>query len=157
MLAILVGGCLLCIVACICVCITCCLEILDASFKLTTVSTSAPQAVAASKAKASRPRDASGRFTSSNSNHPASANGKHHKALPVRARAAPGKAAHTAPDQVRPEDPRLSCAVCMEGVRDTVLRPCGHTSTCSACFIKLRKATCPECNKPIQDKVRIFL
>ena len=46
------------------------------------------------------------------------------------------------------------CVVCLDGQRDTVIKPCRHLCVCSTCAPVL--STCPVCRRPVQGKEKIF-
>ena len=54
----------------------------------------------------------------------------------------------------------MSCAVCLELLKDPVSAPCGH-SFCKACFEKWRTGTkrncdrCPTCREPLPETLKV--
>jgi len=51
------------------------------------------------------------------------------------------------------------CSVCLDGVCDAVIQPCGHASCCNKCAkaLKSRKKCCPRCNTRVRGIVVIRL
>ena len=49
---------------------------------------------------------------------------------------------------------RLLCCMCLDGVVNTVLVPCGHAS-CRSCAAQI--AECPQCRTQIQHRQKLFL
>ena len=51
------------------------------------------------------------------------------------------------------------CAICMDLIRNSVLRPCNHMITCYECSMLLlnRQDNCPVCRCPIEDVIKIFM
>jgi hypothetical protein len=47
----------------------------------------------------------------------------------------------------------VSCVICLEKRRDTILVPCGHLASCLECCNALYQ--CPVCRRPIRSKVRV--
>lgn len=46
----------------------------------------------------------------------------------------------------------LSCAICWDTLRDTVMVPCGHVTSCYGCSMGCKK--CPVCRNPVEDRVK---
>ena len=46
------------------------------------------------------------------------------------------------------------CVVCVDGQRDTVIKPCSHLCVCSVCAHAL--SVCPICRRPVKRKEKIF-
>lgn len=57
-------------------------------------------------------------------------------------------------DQTAKDDEK-SCSVCMINIKNTVLLPCRHQSTCHTCSEKLK--TCPICREKIEDLVVAYI
>ena len=51
------------------------------------------------------------------------------------------------------------CAICMDSIRNSVLRPCNHMITCYNCSTLLlnRQDNCPICRDKIEDVIKIFM
>lgn len=51
------------------------------------------------------------------------------------------------------------CAICMDLIRNSVLRPCNHMITCFECSMLLlnRQDNCPVCRNRIEDVIKIFM
>ena len=51
------------------------------------------------------------------------------------------------------------CAICMDSIRNSVLRPCNHMVTCYGCSLVLhnRNDNCPVCREKITDVIKIFM
>jgi hypothetical protein len=51
------------------------------------------------------------------------------------------------------------CAICMDSIRNSVLRPCNHMITCFTCSTLLlnRQDNCPICRDKIEDVIKIFM
>ena len=51
------------------------------------------------------------------------------------------------------------CAICMDLIRNSVLRPCNHMITCFDCSMLLlnRQDNCPVCREKIEDVIKIFM
>ena len=51
------------------------------------------------------------------------------------------------------------CAICMDSIRNSVLRPCNHMITCFNCSLLLlnRIDNCPICRDRIEDVIKIFM
>lgn len=51
------------------------------------------------------------------------------------------------------------CAICMDMVRNSVLRPCNHMITCFECsnLLYKRSDSCPICREKIEDVIKIFM
>jgi hypothetical protein len=51
------------------------------------------------------------------------------------------------------------CAICMDLIRNSVLRPCNHMITCFECSMLLlnRNDNCPVCRNRIEDVIKIFM
>lgn len=47
------------------------------------------------------------------------------------------------------DDDQEPCAVCYMNTRNLRFTPCGHTSICSACYVKLMCNKCPMCRTNI--------
>lgn len=47
------------------------------------------------------------------------------------------------------------CVVCLEGVPDVVLAPCGHCCVHGACWREEEAALCPMCRAPVQAKIHV--
>ena len=53
--------------------------------------------------------------------------------------------------QPRGERPEAElCVVCLDQPRSALLVPCGHTTTCKDCALKLSPSICVECRQPIE-------
>lgn len=48
----------------------------------------------------------------------------------------------------------LTCCVCMDADKDTVLMPCKHLCVCESCSHDIR--TCPLCRVEVTDKIRVW-
>jgi len=51
------------------------------------------------------------------------------------------------------------CAVCLEGLADTAVVPCGHMCVCFTCMQSIQDsldAQCPMCRGPITSTIRIY-
>lgn len=53
---------------------------------------------------------------------------------------------------LKPEDDRLMCKICMEVRVGIVFTPCGHIASCPTCAMSLLK--CPICRLVIQERIR---
>ena len=50
----------------------------------------------------------------------------------------------------------VKCIVCMERVREIVLKPCNHMLLCERCLYKLQELKCPLCRQKIYDIIVVF-
>lgn len=57
------------------------------------------------------------------------------------------------------ENNETDCAICMDTVRNSVLRPCNHMITCFDCsnLLYKRSDNCPICREKIEDVIKIFM
>lgn len=55
------------------------------------------------------------------------------------------------PEDLEAEDEKEACSVCMSRIKNTVLLPCRHQSTCHTCSKELKK--CPICREKIDHLV----
>jgi E3 ubiquitin-protein ligase MUL1 len=49
------------------------------------------------------------------------------------------------------------CALCMERVRSVIFKPCLHLAVCQICCEKMLEKKCPQCQKPVEDVVKVFV
>ena len=50
----------------------------------------------------------------------------------------------------------VKCIVCMERVREIVLKPCNHMLLCERCLYNLQELKCPLCREKIYDIIVVF-
>ena len=48
------------------------------------------------------------------------------------------------------------CPVCLDGVRNHALAPCGH-ALCGVCAPQVVGGPCPECRVPVESQGRVYL
>ncbi|RNA05873.1 peroxisomal fatty acid beta-oxidation multifunctional AIM1-like [Brachionus plicatilis] len=62
-------------------------------------------------------------------------------------------------NELSDENKDNDCAICMDMVRNSVLRPCNHMITCFDCSNLLfkRSDNCPICREKIEDVIKIFM
>lgn len=53
--------------------------------------------------------------------------------------------------KVYEDEGEASCAICLEGFKDTVFAPCGHFYCCAPCAAAVRN--CPICREPIASRL----
>jgi 3-hydroxyacyl-CoA dehydrogenase len=53
----------------------------------------------------------------------------------------------------------LTCAICLENPRNSILTPCNHLVSCYDCSIKLQTSnrTCPICRQQITQAIKIYI
>jgi hypothetical protein len=50
----------------------------------------------------------------------------------------------------------LKCVVCMERVRNVVIKPCAHLALCDACCKRIDASSCPICRAPASGVDIVF-
>ncbi|KAI9028669.1 hypothetical protein DFJ74DRAFT_659631 [Hyaloraphidium curvatum] len=71
---------------------------------------------------------------------------------PSRSKASPSPTQVPVP----PDSSDLTCLICMDMPRDTLIRPCNHVVLCGACSADARLRSCPVCRGPVRSVEKVY-
>ena len=62
-------------------------------------------------------------------------------------------------DLIEKDTQNMSCTICVEKLRNSILIPCNHLVTCFDCsmILKSKEAQCPVCRQNIENIIKIFV